>query len=225
MVLKLNSGNVVITMDEVDIKNSSKWKTVESESYKPDKADFIFKRFQKDWPQHKIMVTNVELVYKLCSRSSRLSDWLRETSAQFVVDVSPPKYLQGIVEPKDYIKATDSLSEIGKSNKLLSDKTIISVNNFNAEIAEHNRVHQETLNKFKDDKIVRILNLGSNALPITLQLMIENFSPSQNAKSVDKKTYGRELLINFKISLIKHFSDEKNKELDIDLFLKEIAEK
>lgn len=225
MKIKLTSGNYSIDVDSVDIKNPDKWKIVESETYRPSKDNFILNKFHSDWPQHKVAAKSAEMVYSICSRATILINWLREANASYSIETTPPLYLEGIISPEKFINATESLNEINNINREYSIKNQKTAKNFNEEMDNNTAEHVKKLEKFKENKIVRILNMNSTELPISMQFMIENFTPTVNANSVDKKTYARELLVNYKVSLLKFFNEENNKDININDFLISMSEK
>lgn len=225
MKIKLTSGVYTIDVDSVDVNNPDKWKIVESESYRPNKDNYILNKFHNDWPQHKVLAKDAEMIYTICSKSLILQNWLREASASYVVETTPPLYLEGIISPDSFIKANESLVEINNISKEYSIKNLNTAKRFNEEMEYNTIEHNKKLEKFKENKVVRILNMNSKELPISMQFMIENFTPTINANSVDKKTYARELLVNYKVSLLKFFNEDMNKNININDFLSKMSEK
>lgn len=225
MTIKLNSGTVTLLVDEINVNDPNSWKTVQQENYRPDRDDFILKSFKEKFPRHANAVNSIETVNNLASRSKLINNWLVSAGTEYVLEVQAPQYLKEIVEPSEYKEASEVLAELNKLSTKRSLEEQLVAKEYKDKLCKIADKYDKLTESTKKDNIVRILSLNSTSLPITLQLMIENYSPSVTSSSPDKKTYAREVLTNFKISLLKYFTRKENKDVNITEFLTEISEK
>jgi len=225
MAITLNSGKITLLVDEINVRDSSSWKVVEAQNFRPDKPEFMLKRFKKDFPKQASAVNDFDMLTKLASRSKAVSEWYARVSAEYVLEINVPKYLKDIVEPKEFEEANTKIKELNKlaAERALDEQRVVK--NYQQEMKKIEEDYTKKSAVNLQNKLVRILTLNSTSLPITLQLMIENFTPSTTSGSPDKKTYAREVLTQFKISLLKYFADKANKDADLEDFLTEISQK
>lgn len=224
MSIILNTGKVSIVIEEVS-KESKSWKVIQSSEYKPDRQEWMLKKFRKEFPKQAEAVSSFEILNSLASRSMRVSQWFANSSAEFILEVDVPLYLKDLIDPKEYKNASENLQLLNKNAASRSSEEVKTVQEYKSNMEKISMKYDRINEGIIKNKIVRILSINSQYLPITLQLMIENFTPAADGKSPDKKTYAREILTQFKISLIKYFTAKENKESDLEEFLKEIAEK
>lgn len=225
MTITLNSGKVTLLVDDINVNDPKSWKTIQQEDYRPDRNDFILKAFKKKFPKHANAVNSIETVNNLASRSKTINNWLVSAGIEYVLEVQAPQYLKDLVDPKEYKDASEDLAELNKLATKRSLEEQLVVKEYKDKIAKIEEKYDKLTESAKKSNVVKILSLNSTSLPITLQLMIENYSPSVTSSSPDKKTYAREILVNFKISLLKYFTKKENKDVDINEFLTEISEK
>lgn len=69
----------------------------------------------------------------------------------------------------------------------------------------------------------RVISMNTTELPLTLQLAIENFTPANDVNSPNKKAYARELLIRYKLELIKMIKNDPS--ININLVIESMQEK
>lgn len=216
--LNVEGKDYSLAVDDGDDKS---WYIIKEESYRPDKDKFVLDKFNEKYP--KMKQTKIQTVYNLCSRSSTLNVWLAGINLEYAKSSQVPTFYRDLVEP-DVFKETQE--ELTKINKLESDKAAIELELAKSYKAELKRVVSEYENKVNQiikTKTIRVLNLKSTDLPIYIQLAIENYTPGKATDSPDKKTFGRELLINYKKMLLQILS--KNKDVDIQKIIDDAREK
>lgn len=204
--INLTNGEVVILFEEVPT-NSSEWKTTQTEDYQPDRELFVYNAFIRDYPdlplprdQEAAIIT----IYSLCSRSSALGSWLKNINSSYAAEAVLPRYIEGIVSPETFSKAQKTLTQISKIQADKSRRELLANEKYKKEMADIEKNFENETSKLTGDKIIRILNVKSTELPLTLQLAIENFTPSEDANAPDRRTYAREVLLRYRISLFQY---------------------
>jgi len=221
--IEASGVKIPVTMPEQDHNN---WTTIAELKYRPDRDKFVLDAFNAAYPNLK--VTDAEQVYRLSSRSTAIRDWLVDVQVKYAQQATEPSYLHGIVDPKDYEKASkqiQGLNEIEQDRALKLQKAAeeykSKVDNINKEF------DTKVVNKVGDDKLIKILTLKTNELPVSIALAIDNFTPptvtSTSPVAPDSKSYGREMLVQYKIALIKKLNSDPN--FDLDKFINEAAQK
>jgi len=192
----------------------SEWITVESENYKLDRDTYIIESFYKDYPKYKGAVRDYEMLMSLCTRSTILGEWLIGINAKYVLEVNIPKYLENLIEPKQYNDVQYNLKKFNDTNKNFSDDCVKLSDKYKNDLETLRNKYSAEFDKFKKDQILRVLTLKTSELPIEIQLEIENFTPAKFSGSVDSKTFSRELLIQYKRYLLKEIKN--NPKIDIN---------
>lgn len=222
-ILKTSKHELVI--ESIDVNDKDSWKVVQSEDYRPDRSEFLLKKFKEDFPHQSQAVTSFEMISSLASRSKRVNEWLIGAQSEYVLQVSTPQYLKDIVSPTDFKKASETITKLNHNATNKSNEELKAVQNYKLEMQRIEEKYEKLNQPLLKDKVVKILTINSTLLPISLQLMIENYVPAVTSASPDKKTYAREVLTQFKITLLKLISDPNSKDIDLDLLLKELSEK
>jgi len=200
--------------------NMSEWLVIKEESYTPDKQLFIVDSFKKNFKNVKLE-GNTEKCYdmigKLASRSSVVSDWLAIANAEYSLEAQTPTYFKEHIEPKDFNNLQKSIIEFNKVIAKAQQDKQEAAENYKKQIQKIDNELDNKMKKFKSSNFLKILTLPSSALPITLQLAIENYTPTSD-DSPTKRVYLREVLTNYKIYLLKEIKQNPN--LDIDELIK-----
>lgn len=192
-------------------KDKDSWKIIQSENYAPDRDEFILEKFKKDFKD--IVVKDVQRVYALCSRSSALSDWLSRSNLDYSLNASVPKWLKAEINPEDFKKAQESIQKVSISARKRSSAELIASERFKKEMKIAKDVFEKETKEYMNTNLVKILNLKSTDLPITLQSAIEDYTPGEAADSPDKKVYAREVLVRFKISLLRYIKENPGEDI------------
>lgn len=218
-----NFGKKFITVGDLKIaKPEDKlddWTVVKQQSMKYVKGDVIVENFNKDFPH--AVVDNYEVICDLASRSRKISEWLVNANITYSELAEMPLYLEGLVEPKTYKNLSTDILHINRTIGSFSQQRQELAEKYKKELKNLEKKENESINKIKgNNKLLRILTLNTTALPLTLQLMISGYSPSNSLNVQEsQKVYAREMLINYKVALIKKVI--ANPDIDIDVIIEE----
>lgn len=195
------------------------WTVVKQQSMKYVKGDVIVEKFNKDFPHAK--VNNYELICDLASRSRKISEWLVNANVTYSELAEMPLYLEGLVEPKTYKSLTSDILQINRTIGSFSQQRQELAEKYKNELKRLDKKENETINLIKGkNKILKVLTLNTTSLPLTLQLMISGYSPANSLNVQEsQKIYAREMLINYKVTLIKKIIS--NEDIDIDAIIEE----
>lgn len=222
----MSRQDLLFENDEFKIKieklseRSDDWKTVKSELYKPDRDEFIYSNFIVSYPKLKDSINNADMVYKLASRSKKLNEWLSITNSKYALEVAPPLWLKDEIDPKTYKDVTNSLKKINDIVAEKADREKELSEKYKNDLELIKKEFDSKVNKIKTSNYIKILSLNSQSLPITLQLMIESYTPAKVDESPTAKTYAREILTKFKIELIRYTNN--NPDVDIDTIINQL---
>jgi len=204
-----NNVNFSVSIDE----NIDNWLIVKDEKYRPDRGVFVLEKFKEDFPE--INVDNIDKVYSLCSRSAALNEWLAKVNLSYALIQNEPTFYRDKIEASRYNLVSE---ELLKNNSILSSKAREEL-----ELAADYRSKMDKI-KIKYSKIeykskeARVISMNTTELPLTLQLAIENYTPASD-DSPNRRSYARELLINYKLSLLNVIKE--NPEVNIDIIIKD----
>lgn len=216
-IFKYNVAGVNYSVDEPD-KNPDKWIIIKEESYRPDKADFVLNKFRSTYKN--INVRDADQIYSLASRSSQLNEWLAKTNAEYSIIEAAPTYFRQYVDASDFSKASD---EVVRISRMLSEKAMAQAEAAAAYQRALKLIDNEYSNKTAtNDKVAKIISLNTTQLPLTIQLAIDNYTPAISS-SPNQRTYARECLINYKITLLKII--KKDPDIDVDKLIDDNKEK
>lgn len=194
-------GNV-FTVDNNEI-NYEDWTVIKQESYKLSKSELVLAKFRKDFSAFQI--DDYEMLTRVCSRSSKLTEWLINANLIFSDEAQLPLFLKDIVEPKQFNSLQTDLTKI---NKVISDYSIKKrdlAERYKNDLKRLDNEEEIDVNKIKSkDKLLTVLSLNSTCLPLTLQLQIEKYVPKDKENMQEsREMYGRESLIQYKKMLCK----------------------
>lgn len=207
-IFKFNvSGNTYV-VNEPD-SNPENWIIIKEESYRPDKAEFVLNKFRKAYKN--IKVRDADQIYSLASRSSQLNEWLAKVNAEYATIEAAPTYFRQYVDADDFSKASN---EVARISKVMSDKAkaqAIAASNYQKSLKD---IDNEFSSKVTtEDKVAKVISLNSTQLPLSIQLAIDNYTPAMSS-SPNQKTYARECLINYKVSLLKILKNDPDINID-----------
>lgn len=202
-----------------DFQPSSKneeWTVIKEQSYTPDKVEYTVTNFKTAFPNVTLpegVLPSYDLIGRLASRSSVITEWLAINNAEYALEAQMPTYLEDVMTPEEYKKTQ---SEVTAYNKVIAEQQ--KEKQKASEIYKENLKkiddkYNKQLNKIKENKKLKILTLPSTSLPLTLQLAIENYTPTGDDPPT-KRTYLREILTNYKIYLLKELDNNKDINLD-----------
>jgi hypothetical protein len=205
-------GDLEVKLPDETLDN---WVVVKQQSIKYVKGDIILEKFNKDFPH--AVVDSYDVICDLASRSTKISEWLVNANTVYSELAEMPLYLDGLVEPKIYKGLTQDIQRINETIGSFSQSRQQLAEKYKNELKILEKKEKEAINKIKgDNKFLRVLTLNTTSLPLTLQLMINGYSPSNSENLQESpKVFAREMLINYKVSLIKKIIEDPNFKVDI----------
>jgi hypothetical protein len=205
-------GDLEVKLPDETLDN---WVVVKQQSIKYVKGDIILEKFNKDFPH--AVVDSYDVICELASRSTKISEWLVNANTVYSELAEMPLYLDGLVEPKIYKGLTHDIQRINETIGSFSQSRQQLAEKYKNELKVLEKKEKEAINKIKgDNKFLRVLTLNTTSLPLTLQLMINGYSPSNSENLQEsQKVFAREMLINYKVSLIKKIIEDPNFKIDI----------
>jgi hypothetical protein len=205
-------GDLEVKLPDETLDN---WVVVKQQSIKYVKGDIILEKFNKDFPH--AVVDSYDVICDLASRSTKISEWLVNANTIYSELAEMPLYLDGLVEPKIYKGLTQDIQRINETIGSFSQSRQQLAEKYKSELKILEKKEKEAINKIKgDNKFLRVLTLNTTSLPLTLQLMINGYSPSNSENLQEsQKVFAREMLINYKVSLIKKIIEDPNFKVDI----------
>lgn len=215
-VPKFNSITDIV--DFVDPNNPDKWVTIRSESIEFDRAEFIVDKFKETFPDV-VLPEDVdkayELIGKLASRSSLISEWLANTSVLYSEEAQTPAYLLPFIKPNEFKKVQSDVTSYNKVARLESDEIVKASIEFRNKMKQIRDKYDKERKKIRDiSNFVKVLTIPSTKLPLTIQLAIENFTPQDVEDAATKRQYARELLTDYKIFILE--SVKNNPKISVD---------
>lgn len=192
--------NKVISIDEVP-KNDESWIIIKDEKYKPDKDYWLFTKFTKDYPS--VPVKDIKQIHNLASRSTHLSEWLAVANVEYSKIEDTPTYFRDFISKDEYENIANKMRLASKVNIERAEKEYKASIEYRNKLRMINEEYNTKYSSLIDDPITQIIMLKGTDLPLSIQLAIDNFTPAKTSGSPDKKVYAREMLIRFKVSLIK----------------------
>lgn len=189
-------------------QDENTWYSKRDDDFKPNKPKFVEDRFHDRFSK----VLDYDTITKLVSRSRMLREWYADVISDYILEVDVPEYFQDLIEPKQYKKLSEKVSQYNINNRLKSEKLQKASENYKNECLKIENEFKPKFDELTKDSLVKILTLNSEDLPIGLQFKLENYTAE---KAEDPKTsalYSREMLVRYKIYLL----EEAKKGQDID---------
>lgn len=197
---------------ELPSRDKKDWKGLTDDETKPDKEGYVIACFKKDFPD--IKVSTFEEVMDIVSRSRAVRSWYARIDLSYVEQVNMPTYYYNYVDPKTYVTSMKNLTSL---NKILTDDAIKrqkAAEKYAAALEElDDSLAREKFAILGKDKLLFIITLPSDMLPINITRAISVYSPKQEGAPT-QKMYAREALINYKIYLLKVLKSKP----DIDIY-------
>lgn len=218
------NGNIRINNDLYDISvnmpdnDPDGWYVSKSKSFNVNKNELVVNEFETDFPHIKLLGNDSDSKYKfltkLVNRNEGLVEWFSIVKSKYINESKLPLYLDTIIEPDEYVDLEYSLNEIKKIQSQLSiDKEKLN-KKYRSEMEDLNNQASKKIDKIcLQQQELYVLTLSSLSLPLTLCSQIESYNPNGSDEEIDikKKMYARELLIQYKIALLKFINDNPSK--------------
>lgn len=190
------------------------WLIIKDEKYRPDRGNFILENFNKDFPQIKVG-DDVQKVYSLCGRSTVLIEWLAKKNLEYALIQGEPTFYRDEIKVDVYKKVSDELLANSSRSKLRSQEELSAAEEYKYKMDKISKKYSDYNFIMKES---RVISMNSTELPLTLQLAIENYTPASD-DSPNRRSFARELLINYKLKLIKIINEKPD--VDIEALIKD----
>lgn len=211
MSFKINSENYEIVVNKPDLDPDG-WTVVKQESLSYDKGSMILSKFNEEFPN--LAIDSYELLCKICSRSRSLNEWLITKNLEFSEYSQLPLFLVDKITPASYKTLQVDIVKLNGTVAAFAKKRELLAREYEANLVKLEAEELKEVVKLKgNNKILKVLALNSTYLPITIQLAIENYIPTDSLAD-SRRTYGRECLIQYKSALIDLIID--NPDINID---------
>lgn len=210
----MNANELIYFKDE-DIslekptEESDSWYVSIDDEYLPDYKKFVMDRFNRDYPHIKLDY-DWDKFGRLISRTRVLQEWKLLIDSEYSSNVTVPRYYSELVDPEDYKKARNLITEYSRNERDRSDELNEAALAYKKKYDQINSKYDKLSEEITSNDIVFIATLNSNLLPITLQCMIEDYVPADASDSVQKRKYAREILVRYKMSLLKALNEGRN---------------
>jgi hypothetical protein len=181
-------------------QNSDAWLTIGSESYTPDKQDFVVEKFKKDFQNIK-GIDDIQQIGALASRSPKLSEWLNKTNLEYSLNAEVPLWAQDLIEPKTLKNLTKNIAESNKIEADRSQELNKLASKYKDEVSKINKAYDDKKDKVTNHDLLLAFTCNATTLPLSIQQAIENYSPA-DSNAPNKKTYARELLLQWRQQLL-----------------------
>lgn len=212
-IFEIKTGTNIYAVPQPSIKEDE-WLTIKEEKYRPDKSKFIFERFLKRYPN--IKVSNAEQVYALASRSAILNEWLAKANLEYALQENAPTFYRPYVDIDKFNAADFEVKRINKVNASKAVEQAAAATKYKEELASIEGKYKDQLST--SNNIAKVLALNTTALPLTIQLAIDNYTPAKSS-SPNQRTFARECLINYKIALLQAIN--KDPKIDVDQLIED----
>lgn len=210
----MNTNELIYFKDE-DIslekptEESDSWYVSIDDEYLPDYKKFVMDRFNRDYPHIKLDY-DWDKFGRLISRTRVLQEWKLLIDSEYSSNVTVPRYYSELVNPDDYKKARNLITEYSRNERNRSDELNEAALAYKKKYDQINSKYDKLSEEITSNDIVFIATLNSNLLPITLQCMIEDYVPADASDSVQKRKYAREILVRYKMTLLKALNEGRN---------------
>lgn len=180
-------------------EDGNKWFCKKDDLNKPNKRKFIEERFIAKYGRE----LEFDMIAKLVSRSEALRNWYAKQLEDFILEVDVPEYYANILTPIEFKQLSVEVAKVNKNYALESKELNIISEKYKKDCEQVRNNYKIKNDLLFSNKLVKILTLNSESLPIGLQLKLENYTPSDQDDIRTSALYGRELLVRYKISLIE----------------------
>jgi len=227
MGIKVGYKDGFIEFNQPD-KSEDNWVVIKSESVAYDKKALILDKFRTDFPHLPISGVDDDVKFdnltRLCGRTRELARWFAQANLLYSDLTQLPLYLKDHVEPGAYSKIKDKVLLLNKKAAANAEARRELALEYEKKVKRLDAEYKADVSKFiGSDKVLKIITLTAEAMPASLQLALDNYTPAD--KEVDigesRKRYAREMLIQFKIKLLEII--EADPSIDIDELVSSMA--
>lgn len=206
--ISIGTGDKRIDVELIN-KPINEWYVSVEEDYKPDYRKFIIDKFEEKYPMLKGKYDWTQL-NSLISRNEQLLKYKATVDGEYAISASIPKYYEDIVDKDQYTTARNKLSKLKDLEAKRAQALIKASEDYKQKCSDINEDYDKELDEFDVDPVTMIASLPSTKLPLSIQMLIEDYSPADTSDSNTKRKFAREMLVRYKIALLKAHNDGKN---------------
>lgn len=217
---EISVNNAVETLDDWKVKKAQKNSYV--------KQEVIVQAFESKFTSITLLGDDFnkkyEFLTKVCSRNKSLLEWFALQKLAYSELAQLPNYLDDLIEPVEYDYLKTKVQIINEKIVEFANKRKNASIDYNKKLKELDRLENNELTLLKQDSaVIRVLTLTSQSLPLSMAVALENFNDKTDSSDFEekKKLYVRELLTEFKISLLKLLKEDPA--TDIDYIINELS--
>jgi hypothetical protein len=228
-LLKIKSALADIAI-ELPNSDRSKWVSYKTENVVFNKEASIVSLFENDFPTQKLIGKNEAEKYlfltRLISRNIKIGIWYGAAKSKYADFTQLPLYLKKYVTPAEYKKLGYCLDALKRSVVMASENRAKAAEEYKLKLAKIDDIETSDFEIIcGDSNLMRIVTLQSSALPLSLAMAIEGFSPagdsSEEEVAESRKQFAKESLISFKIAILEALVIKKD--INVSRLLEDIA--
>lgn len=178
------------------------WYCKNDDEFKPNRDEFIIKRFEQEYGR----TLKIKIINELVSRSRALKEWFAKISEEYILEVDVPQYFKDKIESRQYRLLSEKVSEFNSQNARESREKQSAAAKYKKEIKQIEEKYAALKLPIIKDDYVRVLTLTKDELPLNLQLLLINYTPEQDSDPRTASLFGREMLVRYKIELLDRIS-------------------
>lgn len=219
-------GSIIEIPDASDKMDEWVVKVAETTTY--SKEIVIVKSFNDSFPNIKLLGNNdnekFEYLSKLVSRSDKLLQWFTLEKLKYSELSQLPSYLTDLVDPKEFKGIQEEITTVNDTISEYTLKRRKATEKYKSELKTlDDEMNSIIDSKIKDNKVIKILTLTSQSLPLCMVNAIESYNAQTSDSDFEekKKLYGRELLTKFKVKLLELIKEKPD--LDLDMLIDDLS--
>jgi hypothetical protein len=189
-------GDLVVEFASEDQNN---WYTERMEKLPMSKEEYITEAVKTEFPN--IIFKDYSELQSVLSRSKALSTWYRERSAEWVKVIEVPNYLLEVVHPDVYRGLVGKVNAYNNSLAIQGKAIKIEADLFQQKIRDISLREQKVRSGITKDGLVKVITMGSQEMPISLQLEIERYTPKDGDEYQQRRQFSREILYCYQKAL------------------------
>lgn len=198
-----------------------KWLGLNDDEFRGDRKIYIENKWNQDHPSMKL--TEYDSIIGLCNRSRIASQWLAKVNSEYSNEQQVPIFFTNLISPEKMKELRVKNETISSLQFEYSDKVREESEAYKTKLNALDNTYKPQLDALvKEDKYLKIANLPSDMLPLTMILAIESYNPKDQAAPT-RRAYARECLIRYKVSLLKKLVKDEN--FDVDKYIDDNSSK
>lgn len=150
-----------------------------------NREDYILESFKRDFPTYKHIT--YEQVKEFISRSEPVKLWFVSIMESFRITYEMPEVARDLLPETEFMKVKGSLESYTNSLRDEGNEIQKIARKFSDDITKIRKTHQQFREKLQDDKLLEILTLTSDKLPMSYQFKVIEYTEESPNKEYDKE--------------------------------------